>query len=61
MKLFFLDWFPWTFGERSRRECKAQWQGYGVHDGTAFVRYRISDKESGISWEVKETQDLGRT
>lgn len=58
MKSFFLDRFPWTFGERPRRECKAEWQGYGVHDGKVFLRYRLSDKESGILWEVEETPEF---
>ena len=58
MKSFFLDRFPWTFGEKPRRECEHEWLGHEIRDGKAILRYRLSNKESGMSWEVEETPEF---
>lgn len=57
-KSFFLDRFPWTFGEQGRRACTPEWRGHVIRDGRVFLRYRLSDTQSGMSWEVEESPEF---
>ena len=58
MKSFYLERDPWTYGEKGRRECGHEWKGFDLKDGRVTFRYRLFDKESGMSWEVAETPEF---
>lgn len=57
LKPFALNRVPWTFGT-SLRECQREWHGHEIRDGKIVLRYRISEKQGGMSWEVEETPEF---
>jgi len=57
-KSFHLDRFPWSFGEKDRRALTPEWRGHVVREGRVVLRYRLSDRQSGLSWEVEETPEF---
>lgn len=58
MKSFYLDRFPWTFGEKGRRVCKHEWLGHEIRDDKVYLKYRLSDEKSGMTWQVEETPEF---
>ena len=58
MRSFSLERDPWTYGEKGRRNCELEWKGHELKEGRVTFRYRLSDKPSGMSWEVAETPEF---
>jgi len=49
---------PWSFGEKSRRITQNEWHGYEVRDNRVVFRYRLSDPDSDLFWEVEESLEI---
>ena len=58
LKSFYLDRYPWSYGEKPRRTLTHQWQGTEVRDNQVFFKYRLEDKPSGMFWDVEETLEI---
>lgn len=57
-KSFHLERFPWSFGEKDRRACTPEWRGHAVRKGRVVLRYRLSERQSGFSWDVEESPEF---
>ncbi len=49
---------PWSFGEQPRRVTENEWHGHEIRDDRVVFRYRISDPNSELFWEVEESLEI---
>jgi len=58
LRSFSLKRSPWSYGEKPRREVTHDWLGHEIRNGQVWLRYRLEDETSGMSWQIGERLEV---